>query len=149
MRVLFLDVDGVLNSVKWLSTKDATDDIKERIDPLTVEKVNRIVHETGATVVLSSSVKDQLGISGANHILKGCGAEFELSSCTPTLIDSFSDRQEEIAQWLENQNITAFAVLDDDDLPDFKDHHVQVDYNIGLTNEDAEKAVTILSRPKE
>lgn len=59
---LFLDIDGVLNHENWYSYKDENgvenymrDYPYSQFDPECVERVNRILKETGAELVISSS----------------------------------------------------------------------------------------------
>lgn len=54
---VFLDIDGVLNHQEWYQSihkKDLQYPFSE-FDPACVERVNRILKETGATLVISSS----------------------------------------------------------------------------------------------
>ena len=56
-KYLFLDVDGVLNSVSWYREEWNKNHAYPQgdFDPKCVELVNRIVEETGCKVVVSSS----------------------------------------------------------------------------------------------
>jgi hypothetical protein len=49
-KILFLDMDGVLNAHEWLGEAGSCD---VRHD--CVLRLNRILHETGAAIVLSSA----------------------------------------------------------------------------------------------
>jgi hypothetical protein len=63
MKVIFLDVDGVLNSNDWYvrrQTEVAMDAVNAQypfyeIDPNSVTQLNRITDETGAKIVVSST----------------------------------------------------------------------------------------------
>lgn len=50
MKLIFLDIDGVLNGHKFCKAAQSTG-----IDPTRVRELNRIVRRTGAAVVLSSA----------------------------------------------------------------------------------------------
>ena len=57
MKVIFLDIDGVLNSAKYfdrIKNLEITE-IEEQIDIKKVELLKKAVDETGAKVALSSS----------------------------------------------------------------------------------------------
>ena len=56
-KYLFLDIDGVLNSVSWYREEWNKNHVYPQgdFDPKCVELVNRIVEETGCKVVVSSS----------------------------------------------------------------------------------------------
>lgn len=58
-KYLFLDADGVLNSVSWYREEWNKDHVYPQgdFDPKCVEIVNRIVKETGCKVVVSSSLE--------------------------------------------------------------------------------------------
>ena len=57
-KVIFLDIDGVLNTNNWYTQK-GRNAIKDKygytFDPKSVANLKRIVEETGADIVISSS----------------------------------------------------------------------------------------------
>ena len=57
MKVIFLDVDGVLNSDEYFNNikNKETTDIESEIDINTIVDLKKAIDETGASVVLSSS----------------------------------------------------------------------------------------------
>lgn len=63
-KYLFLDVDGVLNSVSWYRAEWNKDHVYPQgdFDPKCVEIVNRIVKETGCKVVVSSSWRAEINL---------------------------------------------------------------------------------------
>ena len=54
MKVIFLDIDGVLNSEEYYESFPDGEFIPP-IDPVCVERLKRIVDRTGAKLILSSS----------------------------------------------------------------------------------------------
>jgi hypothetical protein len=101
MRVIFLDMDGVLNSHEYLYVRNKKaiaeaegDEEKgfltlgekaagrawnEMVDPVAVKRLNRIIHKTGAKCVLSSSWRYQFqDVSELQTILVERGFEGEL-----------------------------------------------------------------------
>ena len=60
MKIIFLDVDGVLNSDKYINytSKKNIDGIKADIDVKTIELLKKALDITGAKIVLSSSWKN-------------------------------------------------------------------------------------------
>lgn len=55
MKILFLDVDGVMNSEETLKKQTVRDPHPSGIDPYLALLVNRIIEATGCKVVLSSA----------------------------------------------------------------------------------------------
>lgn len=144
IRVLFLDVDGVLNHHGIM--KDGN-----QLDPECILRLRRITKEV-QLVVLSSTWR--MGGEGSYHVqmlryaLRAYG--IEIHSQTPKLTGEV--RGEEIAQWMTDNRIEIdkdrILILDDDS--DFlwwqKEFHVQTSFETGLTDEHVEKALEILRK---
>src|ERR1035438_6509487 len=124
--VVFLDIDGVLNSKQWyahdaashegISPSSSARRLWERsIDPDCVQRLNRILQQTGAVVIVSSSWRKKHALSEIFRILESRGFRGEFAgatSATATL-----SRTEEIAAWLkENRSPGAAYVVVDDEL---------------------------------
>lgn len=97
-KYLFLDVDGVLNSVSWYREEWNKDHVYPQgdFDPKCVEIVNRIVKETGCKVVVSSSWRAEANLQS---IFDKAGLKFKIHSITP-----FGDHRGcEIRDWLASE----------------------------------------------
>ena len=97
-KYLFLDVDGVLNSVSWYRKEWNKDHVYPQgdFDPKCVEIVNRIVKETGCKVVVSSSWRAEANLQS---IFDKAGLKFKIHSITP-----FGDHRGcEIRDWLASE----------------------------------------------
>ena len=125
MKVLFLDIDGVLNSENWFAYRIYcvknnmvnilmnfvdTDDrnIKHKLtmlDDRAIANLNRIIEETGCKVVLSSSWRSCVEAENTltEYLLKLKGFKYELYDVTPRLwFNDFSIRRgEEIQLWMD------------------------------------------------
>ena len=141
MKVIFLDVDGVLNSAQdGYSIRLRTDSH--------LKLLQRIIKETGAKIVLSSSWR--IGFTPASRNLLARFKEYglELMDCTPELPGSC--RGDEIRQWLTdkvyNYDIENFVILDDEaNMAEFTDKNlVQTDTNIGLQKQNAIECIRTL-----
>lgn len=57
MKVIFLDIDGVLNSDAYMKKQldNSSEGIKSEIDPATLILLKKAVDTTGAKIILSSS----------------------------------------------------------------------------------------------
>ena len=155
MKILMLDIDGVLNY----------EGCKDRIgwycgiEDEKVELLKHIVDATDAKIVLSSTWR--LGYNNEGHrleeafiYLKEKLSKYGLSiySMTPQ-IGRGNYRGREIHQWLQayDGKVDEWVVLDDEWFCDFNQyeigaHLVQTSfYGGGLTEEDAEEAIRILN----
>ena len=176
MKVLFLDIDGVLNSENWFAYRIYcvknnmvnilmnfvdTDDrnIKHKLtmlDDRAIANLNRIIEETGCKVVLSSSWRSSIESENifTQNLLKLKGFKYEFYDVTPRLwFSDFSIRRgEEIKFWLDKESekheIESFVILDDDSdmLPEQMNNFIHVDGQVGLTDRDALKAIEILNK---
>lgn len=152
MKVLFLDIDGVVNNQNNFSP------IAKRtpypIDSYCAFLIGRIQIRTGCEVVLSSSWRhypeaikivsdsvvkifdktpDHIEWDGVKRFARGREWPHEL-------------RGDEINAWLQNhQEVTKYAILDDDG--DFYDDQplFQTSFKEGITDEIAEKVIAYLN----
>jgi len=140
MNIIFLDIDGVLNNYSSKSNgllKEQQDTHYPLLwEPDLVEILNRIVKETEAKIVLSStwrSFKDAYDVI-VNDM------KIHISDETP---DTAKTRGHEIQTWLDdNPFVDKFVILDDEaDMDHLKSHLLQTDPKIGLTNEIADEAI--------
>ncbi|CAE8615878.1 unnamed protein product [Polarella glacialis] len=100
--VIFLDVDGVLNSM-WGD--------EEELKPRCVHQVKRIVQETGAKIVLSSAWR-----LSPVKVKKLESAGLKIHDKTIDLGGDLTTRAQEILQWVRSHNVESWIVLDDVDL---------------------------------
>ena len=162
-KIIFLDIDGVLNTKEWHSrmTKDTPkDEYGYAFDPVTVKNLAHIIDKTGADIVISSSWK----FYGVAKLRK----MWEIRNLPGTILDitpnTISDemllnanleefqlgvcRGNEIKEWLSRHKgeVSNYVIIDDFDdmLPEQEDHVVLTDTLIGITEFDAEKAIAIL-----
>jgi len=145
MRFIFLDVDGVLNSEKFLK------EYVEEISSENLERLVKIVEATDAKIVLTSSWKIYLNLDLTPHndfgeylIMKLDSADLSIYAMTD---DDGSNRGEGISNFLIDNPCEAFVILDDENFEDFKEydlesHLVQTSFEDGgLQDEHVEKAI--------
>ena len=112
---LFLDIDGVLNSVRyWYGNRPISLSTEGAIDPAAVAVLNQIVERWHPTIVLSSSWR-QMGITTVQSVLEKQGFIGTLADVTPPDVDG-RKRHEDIKLWLD-ANPRAwdrYVVIDDD-----------------------------------
>lgn len=110
--VIFLDIDGVLNSTRyWWANKPLPMNQAGAIDPVAVARLNTIIGETGAAVVLSSWWRTN-SYPVVQEMLRERGFVGELVGQTPVKLES--PRHAEIAEWLGENACERFVVIDDD-----------------------------------
>lgn len=156
--VLFLDFDGVLNSTDWYQRRTHRGSLPyDEIDPLAVQRLNRIVAETGCKIVVSSTWRLLYSLDQFKAMLMLVGDErLPLIDCTPDgatkehgPLWAACQRGTEIQMWREaNNHDGPYAVLDDDtDMDDVVDHFVQTQFATGLLDEHVEEAIALLTPP--
>ena len=164
-KIIFLDIDGVLNTKWWYTQMDRNtpkDKYGYAFDPNAVANLKRILDETGADIVISSSWKS-FGFSELEEMWQDRGLPGELIGITPNSvsdemllnadldhIELFSIRGMEIKEWLSRhgKRVSHYVIIDDMDnmLPEQQPHFVHTDPEIGISKENAAQAITILNR---
>lgn len=168
-RVVFLDIDGVLVTVRYaILLRDSGDSLYSgvdawradrlrnptpyaRFDPQCVGRLNHILHETGAKIVISSSWRGR-GLAALREIFRQEGVTGELIGCTPDLDQSgllhpYRARGHEIAAWLNpHPAVRCFAVLDDDsDMAYLHDDFFACASSHGITSEIQDMVISHLA----
>ena len=162
MKVIFLDIDGVLNCAT--SKSFCIDDdgrVIKGVDSDKVKRLAKIVEATGAEIVLSSDWKDGWSKyytsskpSHAkyldNHLYKK--GRLTIKDKTPSTNKGSWFRGEEILTYLRlHQDIENYVILDDTFFEDFDnkniiDHLIITDYKYELTDENVKQAIEILNK---
>jgi HAD domain in Swiss Army Knife RNA repair proteins len=156
MKVIFLDIDGVLNNRQsWATASQDNDGNKFPIDSACLDQLKRITLACPeAKIVLSSTWRLwDISKEAAKRALADRG--MVLAGCTPDLKEKHI-RGEEIEQFRKFAHhtnieqfplpITRFVILDDDtDMCEWQmPFFVQTTFEHGLTPELADKAIEIL-----
>ena len=151
MKVIFLDIDGVLNSTK--STHRQREELDNRKyddipDKVHIHWLNYIILNTGAKVVLSSSWRKYINTYLMEMLLYTQGFKGSIISRT----GEFGKRAEEIRSWLsdrkrESSEIESYVILDDEFMK--INNFVRCDPIEGLGEMEAQKAIEILNRKEE
>jgi hypothetical protein len=150
MRVLFLDIDGVLNSrllvesVAWEPPLGTERDL-DIIDAYAISLLDHVVHETGAQVVVTSSWRATYGLEALRSLLARRGFSGTVLDMTPQLVGRL--RSSEIERWLADHEVESFAIVDDDEEAGsrWRSRFVHTTYETGLTREHALRLIALLS----
>jgi hypothetical protein len=102
MKVIFLDFDGVLNSENWYRRRfnemDRDTDVGNypfyEFDPLSITQLNRIIKETAAKVVVSSTWRIGKRVQELQQMLDVVGFEGEIIDTTPSFFARGVDNDE-------------------------------------------------------
>lgn len=149
MKLIFLDIDGVLND--WERSWRDVPDYNPEIVPRCVRALNRITCTTEARLVLSSSwryliTRGHFSLNGFRKLLSSHGVRADLIDHTREDIDD-EPRWKQIADWLRKPplKVDRYCILDDD--PDAFGGRpgVLTAGGMGLTEADADAAIEILS----
>ena len=163
-KFIFLDIDGVLNTREFHSNmkKDAPkDEFGYAFDPVAVANLARIIEETSAVIVISSAWKFH-GVARLREMWKLRNLPGHILDITPnTLSDDILlnanleemelgvCRGNEIKEWLSKhrEKVSNYVIIDDFDdlLPEQEGHAVITNTLIGISEEDADKAIMILN----
>jgi hypothetical protein len=161
IKVIFLDIDGVLNVYS-----QGHDEYGGTFHQHLVDNLKRVIEETGAKIVISSTWRFG-GLQRMKDMWEFRGLPGEVIDITPDCNDLFNEgsfvfldqieRGHEVEYWLdEHPEVEKYVIFDDDN--DFLQHqrgnfvrtanninHPDcVDIGYGLTNECANRAIRIL-----
>jgi hypothetical protein len=168
MKIIFLDIDNVLNSDVYTESemyKQATAGMSDakimlvahhlHLDPDALKLINDLVNRSGAEVVLSSTWRTKYSPAEVTKMMQGRGATFTVTASTPDLtrgrMSRYVSRGAEISAYLRGYDVKPeYVILDDRyDMDHHKEHLVQTEMKYGLTKEHVEKALEILKVEKK
>lgn len=145
LPILFLDIDGVLNSSRWaihliVMTPVIDGSHSQMIDP-SARSLLHYIHKKIPFRIVVSSVWRGLGEKTLSKIIG-----LPVHGVTPHISPGI--RGDEIKAWLEENGETAtpYVILDDDSdmLEEQKPRFVQTKYENGLTLSDAEVVLSLM-----
>ena len=173
--LVFLDFDGVLNTERHFAELKGKglpfkDKYGPKFDLIAVENLKKIIDTTEARIVVSSSWR-YMGLGDLQrmwhdrdlpgkivgitplHLDDDKLLETDLSELDEITADMFcSSRGNEIKAYFEevlrvDADTQRYVILDDlkDVLPEQEDHFIRINPIVGITEEDAERAIEILN----
>ena len=152
MKIIFLDIDGVLNTYG----KDGSSVSWEHCKSELMHNLEKVVKETDAYIVISSSWREE-GI----ELLKESGFRYvdKIAGVTPRWIQGIyiEHRGEQIMGYVRQNGIRQYIVIDDEpfDICEercsviSKDKVVVTDHIEGLTEEKANEAIRKLKTQRK
>lgn len=153
MNLIFLDVDGVLNSHRKLKevydiTHKPHSGYKYPFDEKSLKNLKRLVEETDSKLVITSVWrKDEEGRDTLVNALKEYELDQYIIGYTPILNKR---RGIEIQAYLEQLDyIPNFIILDDNsDMEELINHLVKTNIKVGLTESNVEEAIIKLTKKR-
>jgi hypothetical protein len=167
IKLIFLDIDGVLNYELFYREQSQSERYKEVGHPLcdlsehAVDLLNHIIDKTGAKVVVSSTWRKGRTVEELQELLEKVGFKGEIIGRTPSLYlnkeieASYTiPRGCEIDCWLKNKfdwddlAYVRYVILDDDSdmLYQQRENYFRIDGYCGLTNNVAYRVINFLNR---
>lgn len=158
MKVVFLDIDGVLNTERFINIqKKELGGIYDRtmnlnFDPICMKNLKKIIELTGTKIVISSTWRKSKESNGIHWkaILQNFRQykidENVIIGITPFI--DFGTRGEEIKEWINEHKVEKFAIIDDLDNEKVdnisKNHLILCNSYWGIRDNDVEKVIEIL-----
>jgi len=136
MKIIFLDIDGVLNN--HASLTDGVHLLWEKC--LLIED---LCEHTGAKVVVSSVWRLGTDIKELKHILWRSGLS-QVIDKTPNSKKGF--RGDEVRMWMQDKVVERYVIIDDDSdfHEDQKPFHIHTDMRTGVSRKHIKDAIKIL-----
>lgn len=166
MKILFLDIDGVLNTERYLRIQAQKlgyrDDftMQYNFDPVALNNLKEIMEITNAKIVISSTWR--INKDNSNNPkewdelirnLDTVGIKDRIIDITPTVTNSrgLNIRWMEIKQWLhenKNMDIEGFVIIDDEwDMGEYTNtNFIRCWSYSGLTDEVKQAVISMLSK---
>lgn len=153
-RVLFLDIDGVLNSDYYFKERPDEDNRPyplSEFDPVLIRRLNQILIDGKVTDLVVSS--DWRFTEGLDNIFQEVGIldpfhhKNEKLDYIGYVPDEDHRRGYEIRHYLSRNTVDSYCILDDMEffLNDQQSNLVLTDWRVGLTDKDVITAIKILN----
>lgn len=153
MKVVFLDIDGVLNSAEHRRNMLRQGDYSVIIESAHLELLQKLVATTDASIVLISSWRKywfkEGSIDEAGQRIEEAFHKLGLVIYDKTPVLRNSSRSQEVEQWLKQHSyVKHFVILDDNDFgwsKSLRSHWVHCPSESGITLGLAKEATDVLN----
>jgi len=157
MEIIFLDIDGVLNSNAWFNSEEYNIKAKNmsfpdtHLDKKCIFNLNYLCNLSGADILISSTWRE---FDDCIPALRRNGVTANIIGTTPCLRRNLENglyiaktRGEEIQAWLDNNGYESYVIIDDcsDMLRSQQKNFVQTNGKVGLTKTNVLQALKILN----
>ena len=153
MNIIFLDVDGVLNSLSYVKelcreNKRPYSGYDFPFDPRCMNNLKRLVEETNSYLVITSSWRmHEIGKKILLNELNKYGLDMRVVGYTKVL---HKTRGEEVKEFLKilDENVNYIIIDDDSDFDDLEEYLVKTSFQNGLTEKETDIAIKKLIMKK-
>ncbi len=144
MRVIFLDIDGVMTSNALIEENG----MGEKLYPFSKSSVialNEILAANKAKIILTSSWRTVFSVEKQCQVFEENGVQQFPRGETIDL--GFENRSQEIRDYLNKHTVDGFVILDDMEIEGFDEHFLRIDPDNGLTMNHVKMVNRILATP--
>jgi hypothetical protein len=144
--LLYLDIDGVMVPANSWRRPEILEDGFPEFSSKAIRSLNRIISNSSADIVLTTSHKYKYTLNEWNNIFRRRNININKISRLPRNTKHLN-RKEELIRWFNAKNSKGrFIIIDDDKslnaLPEFlKDKLIQTSGSVGLTDYLADEAI--------
>ena len=145
MKLIFLDIDGVLVTTNSLIPSDKY--FGHTFDKSCVQNLIEIIRVTGAKIVISSSWREGRTLTQLQSIFKANGIEDCVIGVTPSFYDE-TIRGTEIKAYLRRFNgLECFVIIDDEEkMGDLEPFLIETEFRTGITESVKDEVISRLMK---
>lgn len=156
MKLIFLDIDGVLNNHHTLGLNHYIptplilgEKIHDHLSAWCIYCLNEVIKLTGAKVVVSSTWRLGETKERLQGILDFYGFKGEVVGMTPHITTTGCRRGDEIQHYLDNCgfDVESFVIIDDDsDMKHLLKFLIKTDNTNGMSYKDIKRCINVLNK---
>lgn len=154
MKIIFLDIDGVLNTDRQIRINNLSQIDCIKFDQEAMENLKKITEKTQAAIVITSTWRIHQSKNG--YLWRELIRNFQDYDINPSLIIDITPiidlkmkpeiRELEISKWLRTKDVEKFVILDDQwNMGKLNDHFIRCLPFKGITNKIVEEVIKKLS----
>lgn len=148
-KILTLDIDGVLNSGKYLKEVSLEDDESCILDPKRLNYIKKVLDsDPEVLIIMNSSWNSSFTLEDYRNLFLKYSPDFPVSKIID-LTSSDYDKTTSLVLWIKQNNPNHFLVIDDDQLFDlshpYYDHQLKTSYYLGLNESHIDVILEVLN----
>jgi hypothetical protein len=153
MKILALDIDGVLNSGKYLKQCQLEDCEGCLLDKSKLDIIKVVLMKNSEVrIIMNSSWNSTMDLEAYKHLFLNNDMDFPVDKIID-VTNSNQDKSHALESWLKKNSVTNFLVIDDDVLFDlshpYHEYQLKTSYYIGLVPEHEEIILESFTVPFE